>query len=317
MPRSARIYIHQTRDHLLVFGSTNGLIKARHARIASQRTPLPDGQRFLQVHSYLIIIHPSAADGRRDSSHNGQHLARAVAVTEKLPDQHSNPAAGPPVALGRAREEAVRRLVAHYSGDNLTVEEFEARVDASYQATTQQQLEALTADLPVLHGAEPLAPGATSATITAVPAHAVSKRSIQIAVCGGSTRQGAWRPGHHHFSFSVMGGSELDFREVRLPPGETKVTILNVMGGTTVIVPPGLDVKSHGFALMGGFDGVDQQGDLAPDAPRLTIRAFALCGGISIEVREPGESHRDAKRRRKADRKALRTSHRARITRGQ
>ena len=238
-------------------------------------------------------------------------------MTEKLPDRQSNPPTGQPVALGRAREEAVRRLVAHYSGDNLTVEEFEARVDASYQATTQQQLEALTADLPVLHGAEPLAPGAISATIATVPAHTVSKRSVQIAVCGASRRQGAWRPGRHHFSFSVMGGADIDFREAQLPPGETEVTILNLMGGTTVIVPPGLDVKSHGFAFMGGFDGVDQQGDLAPDAPRLTIRGFALCGGISIEVREPGESHRDAKRRRRADRKALRTSRQARIPRGE
>jgi hypothetical protein len=207
--------------------------------------------------------------------------------------------------------------VAQYSSDNLTVEQFEARVDASYQATTAQQLEALTADLPVLHAAESMVPGTTSATITTVPAHAVSNRSVQIAVCGGSKRQGGWRPGRHHFSFSVMGGSEIDFREALLPPGETEVTILNLMGGTTVIVPPGLDVKSHGFALMGGFDGVDQQGDLAPDAPRLTIRGFALMGGISIEVRGPGESHRDAKRRRRAERKALRTSRQARIPRGE
>ncbi len=238
-------------------------------------------------------------------------------MTEKPPGPPPGPPTGPPVALGRAREEAVRRLVAQYSGDNLTVEQFEARVDASYQATTVQQLEALTADLPVLHGAESGVTSTAGTTMTTVPAHTVSNRSVQIAVCGASNRLGGWRPGHHHFSFSVMGGSEIDFREALLPPGETKVTILNLMGGTTVIVPPGLDVKSHGFALMGGFDGVDQQGDLAPDAPRLTIRGFALMGGISIEVREPGESHRDAKRRRRADRKALRASRHRRIASGE
>ncbi len=238
-------------------------------------------------------------------------------MSEKLPYQLSDQPAGQPVVLARAREEAVRQLVAQYAGDNLTVEEFEARVDASYQASTRQQLEALTADLPVLHGGAAVAPAAVSATTATVPSHTVSKRSVQIAVCGGSKRQGGWRPGRHHFSFSVMGGSDIDFREALLPPGETEVTILNLMGGTTVIVPPGLDVKSHGFALMGGFDGVDQQGDLAPDAPRLTIRGFALMGGISIEVRGPGESHRDAKRRRRAERKALRTSHRAQLPGGE
>ncbi len=238
-------------------------------------------------------------------------------MNEKFPGQLSDQPAGPPVALGRAREEAVRQLVAHYAGDNLTVEQFEARVDASYQATTEQQLKALTSDLPVLHGATDVAAAATGATITTVPAHTVSKRSFQLAVWGGSRRQGAWRPGRHHFSFSVMGGSELDFREAQLPAGETEVTVLNLMGGTTIIVPPGLAVKSHGFALMGGFDGLDQLGDPAPDAPSLTIKGLALMGGISIEVRGPGESHRDAKRRRRAERKALRISRKPQLPGGE
>ncbi|MEN8143478.1 MAG: DUF1707 domain-containing protein [Gemmatimonadota bacterium] len=238
-------------------------------------------------------------------------------MSDKQPDQRSGLPARPTAVLGRAREEIVRQLVAQYAGDNLTVEEFEARVDASYQATTQQQLEALTSDLPVLRSDRPVSSSAPATAIATVPAGSVSKRSVQLSVFGGSRRQGAWRPGRHHLSFSVMGGSEIDFRAALLAPGETEVTILNVMGGTTVIVPPGLDVKSHGFALMGGFDGLDQQGDASPDAPRLKIRALALMGGITIEVREPGESHRDAKRRRRAERKALRTSRQTRLPPGE
>jgi hypothetical protein len=41
-----------------------------------------------------------------------------------------------PVPLKREKDQTVKDLIDHYSVDNLTVEEFEARLDSAYAATT-------------------------------------------------------------------------------------------------------------------------------------------------------------------------------------
>ena len=101
-----------------------------------------------------------------------------------------------------------------------------------------------------------------------------------------------------------MGGSGLDFREARLGPGVTEVTVMVAMGGAEIIVPPDIAVHTSGFAFMGGIDTVDLAGpDNDPTAPVLKINAYAFMGGVEISVRLPGETSRDAKRRRKLERK--------------
>lgn len=99
-----------------------------------------------------------------------------------------------------------------------------------------------------------------------------------------------------------MGGAGLDFREALLPPGETEITIIAIMGGAEIIVPPGMRVDCQGIAIMGGFDHMDEAVNLDPSAPVLKITGFALMGGVEIQVRAPGESAKDAKLRRREER---------------
>jgi hypothetical protein len=128
-----------------------------------------------------------------------------------------------------------------------------------------------------------------------------------IAVLGGTGRKGRWSPARNNFVISVMGGAELDFREAILPPGVTEVQIYTVWGGVEIVVPPDLHVESHGFALMGGFEHA-AEGAVAPGpgAPTLRITGFAVMGGVDISVRRPGETVRDARRRRRIERKERR-----------
>lgn len=203
----------------------------------------------------------------------------------------------PPVPLKRDKDRVVQALIDHYAADNLTVEEFEARLDTAYAAGTPAELEGLLAGLPELAGQpeEPAVP-----TVQRVPAEAVRDTGFQIAIMGGYEKKGEWTPPRKMYSLAMMGGAGLDFREAKMPPGVTEVNILAIMGGVEVLVPPGLAVETHGFGLMGGFDGVDQAGvDRDPDAPRLLIRGMAIMGGVEVAVRLPGESARDARRRRK------------------
>ena len=85
------------------------------------------------------------------------------------------------------------------------------------------------------------------------------------------------------------------------------MTAIAVMGGVDIIVPPGVGVDVEGFALMGGVDQVHETTAVEdPDAPRIRIQGFALMGGVDVSVRQPGESKREAARRRKAERRARR-----------
>lgn len=203
----------------------------------------------------------------------------------------------PPVPLKREKDRVVQALIDHYAADNLTVEEFEARLDSAYGATSQAALEDLLAGLPVL-ASQTDAPSVP--TVQRVPAEAVRDRGYQIAIMGGYEKKGEWTPPRNMYSLALMGGAGLDFREAKMPPGVTEVNVLAIMGGVEILVPPGLAVETHGFGLMGGFEGVDQVGvDTDPEAPRLLIRGMAVMGGVEVAVRLPGETARDARRRRR------------------
>jgi hypothetical protein len=208
------------------------------------------------------------------------------------------------VPLKRERENVVKVLIDQYAADNLTVEEFETRLDSAYAASTMEQLEGLLTGLPVL-ASQADAPGIPS--VQRAPAESVREHGFQIAILGGYEKKGEWTPPRKLQSLAIMGGAGLDFREARMPPGVTEVNILAIMGGTEILVPPGLAVETHGFGFMGAFEGVDQAGvDSDPDAPRLVIRGLAIMGGVEVTVRLPGETARDARQRRKLARKERR-----------
>jgi hypothetical protein len=101
-----------------------------------------------------------------------------------------------------------------------------------------------------------------------------------------------------------MGGAELDFREARLGPGTTELSVTAIFGGVEVIVPPDLPVETDGIAIMGGFANASEQSSPTdPNAPRLRITGFALMGGVDIKVRLPGESAGEARRRKRRERR--------------
>ena len=65
-------------------------------------------------------------------------------------------------------------------------------------------------------------------------------------------------------------------------------------------------VEVSGFAFMGGFDhDTDEPIRRDPDHPTLRIQGFAMMGGVGVEIRLPGETARQAKKRRRLEKKGL------------
>ena len=210
------------------------------------------------------------------------------------------------VALVRRREQVIDWLSQAFAEDALGLEEYEDRVSLAHRATALEQLDKLVADLE--RPAD--APVPTEALAVRQPApvdvHRAEKKTF-VSIMGGLERRGNWRVPKRVRMFTFMGGAELDFREVDLPPGVTDILIINIMGGTEIIVPPTLHVECDGWAIMGGFEDLDRSpARPEPDAPLLRIRGFSLMGGFEIETRLPGETKREARKRRKRETRDLR-----------
>ena len=75
----------------------------------------------------------------------------------------------------------------------------------------------------------------------------------------------------------------------------------------TVVVPPWVRVECSGIGILGGFDEEhDPEVAAEDDAPILRITGVAIMGGVGVSVRYPGESGKEARRRRKERRRLLR-----------
>lgn len=211
-----------------------------------------------------------------------------------------------PAPLELRRERVVELLCQQVAADAITLEEFERRVDVAHRASTLAALDAVVRDLAVIPATAP---------VPARPqlADPVGRRESQIlvAIMGGVTRRGRWTPARQSRLFAMMGGAELDFREAELGAGVTELTIVAFMGGAEIIVPPGLAVECNGVGIIGGFEhhsGATRGAD--PAAPLLRIHGVALMGGVDVQVRLPGESAAAARRRKRAEQRALRKSDR-------
>jgi hypothetical protein len=210
--------------------------------------------------------------------------------------------------LSHTREVTIDALMEHFANDVMDVDEFERRVDIAHRATDAEALKELLRDMP--GGGNLPAVAGTADVLAPVPNYTVTsaanvkEKGFVVAALGGTKRSGRWTPARTNYAVSIMGGVELDFRQAALGPGVTEVQVYTVMGGVEILVPPGLNVESHGIALMGGFEHVgDTTMHPDPHAPTLRIKGVALMAGVNVSVRHPGETGRDARRRRKLERR--------------
>lgn len=178
------------------------------------------------------------------------------------------------------REEVVQALQDAAAQNRITMDELSERLTAAYAAKTFGELEPITADLPV-SGRPQFAPSTAGsshppARITPDP-HATA---ASIGILGGTDRGGSWSIAPTHTAVAVMGGINLDLRDVSFSAPETVIRATAVMGGVDIKVPPDVTVRVRGFGFMGGFVGRDQEGP--PGAPVVVVKGFAFWGGVNV-----------------------------------
>ncbi len=206
------------------------------------------------------------------------------------------------VSVRDARERTIAVLSDLFASDDLDLDEFERRVSLVHRAATVAEIEQVAADLK-----KPDHEVVPQPSTALVPVSSVRERQTRVAILGGVHKEGAWTAPRHLRVVAILGGAELDFREARLPPGVVDVSVFAMMGGVHLIVPPDLAVEVSGSAIMGGFDEMERAPvEPDPDRPTLRVHGFAMMGGVAIETRLVGEGEREARKRMRKERKALR-----------
>jgi len=80
---------------------------------------------------------------------------------------------------------------------------------------------------------------------------------------------------------AVLGGVNLDFREVAMKENEANLDVFAVMGGVTLMVPPDWIVESRLTPLLGGYD--DKTHPPKESTKRLIIRGTVAMGGVEVK----------------------------------
>lgn len=187
------------------------------------------------------------------------------------------------VAIKRAQEEAIELLSERYAESVIDNVVLEQRLERVQQASSLEEIQAQVADLQQPGAAEQaLAPRVeTTALMQRPESHSV------VAILGGTARKGRWVPGKVNYVVSVLGGSELDFREVALGSSTVDVQVTAVLGGTTITVPPEVVIENQVLGILGGVDvkGHSTAEPGNPNAPCIRIRGVAVLGGVEIRVK--------------------------------
>ena len=212
------------------------------------------------------------------------------------PAPADEPSANSPAvrASDAERYHVVELLGEHAAAGRLTLAELEERVQRAYQASTRGELAELTRDLPEN----------TQTTEVASAGSAKPKRNRWFfAIMGGSNIRHNKRINDSINLISIMGGDELDLREVEVEGNELVINCFSLMGGAEIYLPDTLELEVSGTSIMGGNEERGSTRPARPGAPLVRIHSIAVMGGITI-WRLPAETRgmriREAKRAAKA-----------------
>jgi Domain of unknown function (DUF1707)/Cell wall-active antibiotics response 4TMS YvqF len=185
----------------------------------------------------------------------------------------SESGAGTPAirASDAEREAAVTRLQTAGGEGRLALEELAERLDRALAATTRDELEALTRDLP---------------RERPEPQPAAKSRRWVVGILGGGTQKGRWRIASHCTVVNVLGGADLDLTGAVVEGPETEIRVFSLLGGSDIVVPDGVHVELSGFALLGGNDlKLEDRPPPPPAAPVVRVRAWSILGGTDVKRR--------------------------------
>ena len=169
------------------------------------------------------------------------------------------------------RDQSIAALRHHAAAVLISLDDFAERVERVLIAQTRADLVAVTSSLPAI--VEPSPP-------TDPP------RRWAVGVLSGEKLRGPWRLDDHIHAVALLGSAQLDLCDAQVVGDEATIYVVALFGGVEVQVPEGLPVELSGIAVMGTKQYKVKRCDPITGMPRVRVRVFALCGGVTVRTRK-------------------------------
>jgi hypothetical protein len=196
------------------------------------------------------------------------------------------------VELREARETTIEQLSDSFARDELSLEEFESRVDRAYAATQKEEVRSLVSDLSVARAApvrvearaEPSGATEAAARPASNALSRVAEPQVALAVFGNVERHGRWAVAQKSRALAVFGNAVLDLRAAILEEGITELEVKAIFGNVEIIVPPTLCVECHGASIFGNFEALERVPTEPDGSPTLRVTGKAVFGNVEIRT---------------------------------
>lgn len=175
------------------------------------------------------------------------------------------------------RDKVVDQLKYNLANNHLEIDEFEQLVKIALSTQSKSELLSLTTDLP--------AKDQTEIKTQEQELEAYKDKESMISILSETKRKGMWIPPKQLRVLTVLGDSEIDFREVQLGPDLTYISLGCWLGSSKIIVPPGVNVVSNVKNILGSINN-GSQGRMNPDSSTIVIDGKVILGEVTITVKE-------------------------------
>ena len=181
----------------------------------------------------------------------------------------------PALRASNAERDRVVDLLAGAAGEGrITLEEYSERSAAALAARTNEDLAALTADLP--------APAVSTSRSEVSPAH----EQIH-TLLGNETRKGSWVVPARLSIRSVLGDCHIELQHAVIRQPVTTIEATAKFGSVTLYVPDGIEVRLSGRSVLGSKSS-ELRSEPRPGAPVIEVRCDVFCGAVNVRRPEPG-----------------------------
>ena len=175
------------------------------------------------------------------------------------------------------RDKVVEQLKFNLANDHLEMEEFEQLVTIALSTQSKAELLSLTADLPAQND--------TAFEAREQELAVYDDTQSIVSILSESKRSGIWAPSKQMRVLAALSESVLDFRDVRLRPGLTYISLDCYLGEVKIIVPPGVNVVANVRNILASVKN-NSRGKMNPDLPTLVIEGRVILGELKIAVKE-------------------------------
>ncbi|MBD1582295.1 DUF1707 SHOCT-like domain-containing protein [Pseudoalteromonas sp. S16_S37] len=191
--------------------------------------------------------------------------------------------------IDAVREEVIDQLILNYSHGEISADAFERRLDNAYSTNNAEQLQALSADLPLQ--SDPRYHSEKQARMQ--PKYTASSDhpdTLDItSILSSDQRSGEWIVPKHIKLNNYLGSIELDFRNAVFTHPEVTIEVNCIGGSDEIIVPENIDVITSTTNILGHVS--NNRAGLSSNTfntqrPKLYIRGKVILGSIEISVKK-------------------------------